>query len=501
MIRTALFAIALVMSLFFRTQPGSNDIVWWESHIPALTLVTLLMLYLTLPARYMHSRRRVFATGMSVLSLAGIAAVFLADNANTSVYAMGITLSVPSMLYLAGTGRRGMKALLYIAFIICFIAVAESGSRTGIIAMSLSAVYILSGHLRLRKRYAFTAGIAAVLVLSTLLFFVKRDSSNGRAFILRNTAAMIAEKPAGWGEKGFEANYMLRQAEYFRSNEDVTSAMLANDIKHPLNEFLYITVNHGIHTLLFVVAAVVALITMLYKEDSREGRCFLHFIALLLLWCSFSYPFSVSFVPVMLLAYLPALPGAGQLRSKKSLRYVAVPMLLIYGGIELRAFNDEREWNNAIVEYRKGNVEVAMQLFDRWEELHIDKGRMLFSLATVEYNNKDYAKCIEVCKKCSDNLASYDLEFILANSYLFTGNNEKALEHFSIAHDMCPNRFVPLYKQFKIYKAQGDTSRMINIGNEILTKKIKVHSRKIDIILNNVRYELQKIKERDNTII
>ena len=66
---------------------------------------------------------------------------------------------------------------------------------------------------------------------------------------------------------------------------------------------------------------------------------------------------------------------------------------------------------------------------------------------------------------------------------------------------MCPNRFVPLYKQFNIYKEQGDTAKMKSIGNEILTKKIKVHSRKIDIILNNVRYELQTFKESNITTI
>ena len=32
---------------------------------------------------------------------------------------------------------------------------------------------------------------------------------------------------------------------------------------------------------------------------------------------------------------------------------------------------------------------------------------------------------------------------------------------------------------------------MISIGNEILSKKVKVPSRKIDIILNNVRYEMK----------
>jgi len=28
---------------------------------------------------------------------------------------------------------------------------------------------------------------------------------------------------------------------------------------------------------------------------------------------------------------------------------------------------------------------------------------------------------------------------------------------------MCPNRFVPLYKQFNIYKEQGDTAKMVCI--------------------------------------
>ena len=501
MIRTAVFAIALTASLFFRTQPGSHDVVWWESHIPALALVVLLLLQLCIPDRFRQSDKDAFSSAMFVLTVAGVAAVFLADRANTSVYAMGITLSVPSMLYFADTAKRGIKVVLYITFVICFIAIAESGSRTGIIAMSLSAVYILSRHLRLRKRFVFAVGICAVFMLSAFLFFVKKDSSDGRAFILENTVAIITEKPAGWGKGGFEANYMLRQAEFFRNNNDETTAMLADDIKHPLNEFLYIAVNYGVHILLVAIMAMVVLIILLYKENSRESKCILHYVVLLLLWSCFSYPLSVSFVLVMLLGNIPALPGMEQLRRKRYLCYPTVLLLLVYAGIELRSFSDERAWNNAIAEYKRGNREIAMHVFDRWKEFHINKGAMLFSLATIEYNNKDYEKCIEVCNRCSNHLSSYDLEFILANSYLFTGNDEKALEHFEIAHNMCPNRFVPLYKQFKIYKEQGDTARMISIGNEILTKKIKVHSRKIDIILNNVRYELQKFKESNITTI
>ena len=46
-----------------------------------------------------------------------------------------------------------------------------------------------------------------------------------------------------------------------------------------------------------------------------------------------------------------------------------------------------------------------------------------------------------------------------------------------------------------------DTARMISISDEILSKRVKQPSLKIDIILNNVRYELQKFKESNITTI
>lgn len=57
---------------------------------------------------------------------------------------------------------------------------------------------------------------------------------------------------------------------------------------------------------------------------------------------------------------------------------------------------------------------------------------------------------------------------------------------------MCPNRFIPLYQRFKIYREKGEWDKMLALGNIILNKRIKIPSRKIDIILNNVKYELQK---------
>ena len=491
--------IALVLSVFYRYNTTGTETVWWETHIPTFTFIVL-SLYLLLSQKFRHQVIYEFAMSMATISIVGVVSVFLASRYNTSIYAMGITLSIPALTYFADTNKKWLLTIIVLVYLTCFVAVSLAGSRTGIIAMLLSAIYLSYRILHFKKYILLSSGILMLFAIVSVLIFIKNDSTAGRAFILKNSMEMIAERPLGWGEDGFESNYMLRQAEFFRNNNDETTAMLADDIKHPLNEFLYIAVNYGVHILLLLLAIIGTTIYLLYKKRDKESCCCLHFIALLLLWSCFSYPLFVSFVLVMAMAYIPVLPFTNSLITSKSIiRYTMVALLLAYGGASIMAFNDERIWNNAINEYREGNKQAAMAVFNQWKNYRIDKGRLLFSLATVEYNNKDYDRCINIYNECKNYLSSYDLELIIANCYMFTGNHDKALEHFSLAHNMCPNRFVPLYKKFKIYKEQGDTAMIENIGNEILTKKIKVHSHKIDIINNNVRFEMQRIKNNDIT--
>ena len=309
---------------------------------------------------------------------------------------------------------------------------------------------------------------------------------------------MIMDKPYGWGRDGFKANYMHYQADYFANNTNEEVAILADDIRHPLNEYMYIATNYGIQGLLFFIVGIITIVAFLIKYSNKESRCFLHFIILILLWSCLSYPFQVSFVMVTLLAFIPAIPYIDKLFLNGFVRNTIVLLLLLYNTYEIKAFVNNNAWNNAIKEYQNGNKDAAMKIFYKYNNYSIDKDAMLFSLATIEYNNKNYNKCIDVCIECKNYLASYDLEIILANSYMFIRDYEKALEHYTLAHNMCPNRFIPLYKQFKIYKEIGDTTKMTNMANIILSKKIKIPSRKIDIIINNTNYELQKINERNN---
>lgn len=50
----------------------------------------------------------------------------------------------------------------------------------------------------------------------------------------------------------FDANYMLYQAAYFRSHPDSPFAILADNVKAPFNEYLWMAAQWGLVSLIFV---------------------------------------------------------------------------------------------------------------------------------------------------------------------------------------------------------------------------------------------------------
>lgn len=81
---------------------------------------------------------------------------------------------------------------------------------------------------------------------------------------------MIKEHPIiGFGTDGFEREYMLRQADYFRNNPSSRYNMLADDMQHPLNEFVYLWVNYGIFApLLLLVSLTLPLFVYIHKRNT-----------------------------------------------------------------------------------------------------------------------------------------------------------------------------------------------------------------------------------------
>lgn len=413
---------------------------------------------------------------------------------NPSIFSMAITLSMPALLYFYNARSKALSATSLILYSFAFAAVVMSQSRTGIICMVVCAIYILWKTFHFKAKYIYWISIVTTIVLVFSLLFVKGESTKGRHFILERSAEMIYEKPLGWGRDGFTRNYMDFQAEYFENNDDEETALLADNMRHPLNEYIYIAINYGVPTIIAVLLPAVMLVYYKLKENSNESHTFVLTATLLAIWMMFSYPLSQPLTWNIMYLSLLLFVCNSNLKVSRTIRGIIIISASVFIFFICRNYTIRHQWEKAVELYHTHKQKTkAFAMFDKLKNIYGNDAEFLYSYATLLYNDKQYESAIKVAEKCDSVSASYDLEILHANSYMFVGELDKAEKHYAQAYNMCPNRFVPLYKLFKIYKQRDDREEMLKVGNIILNKKIKVPSQKIDIILNNVKYELKRI--------
>lgn len=206
---------------------------------------------------------------------------------NPNVLALHLSLLLPLVHHESVVKKKDgtLWALSIAAELLCVITIVLTECRTACICLLFFYSYtLLKGKWRL---------VVFPLLLSTCLlsvFFIKRPSSQGRMFILQNTIELISQAPVlGHGVHGFDRTYMPQQAEYFRTHDNVEAEMLADDIHHPLNEFLLVGVNHGIVGIV-ILATLLALPLAWRKKLYVCYRPLWMSLCMLIVFCMFGYP-------------------------------------------------------------------------------------------------------------------------------------------------------------------------------------------------------------------
>lgn len=67
----------------------------------------------------------------------------------------------------------------------------------------------------------------------------------------------------------------------------------------------------------------------------------------------------------------------------------------------------------------------------------------------------------------------------------------EALKCYKKSKNMAPHRFMPMYKIFELYKLHSQHSKAAEMAYEILNKKIKIPSGKIDKIVSECKLYLK----------
>jgi len=218
---------------------------------------------------------------------------------NPAGFAASTCVGIPFCFYLFQDKDRRVKCFAYVSCICITIGILLSESRTAI--FSVFIIFMLYFITRYKKKiniYIKIGCFAFIILLLIGLYNMKSDSANGRLFIWQCTWNMIKSKPIiGKGLGTFNSEYMQSQAYFFQENPNNKYSILADNVKHPFNEYLMLLYQEGLVGLIFVFLIISVIIKNRQRiSKDKEANTAILALGLVAIFSFFSYPFQYSFI-------------------------------------------------------------------------------------------------------------------------------------------------------------------------------------------------------------
>lgn len=413
-----------------------------------------------------------------------------------------LSLSIPFILYLLYQSNK-YKSIHIGILTTVIVALLLTESRTGwlstFVCLALYGWKISKPHFMQRKRI-FCFFIITLLLVSCCIggYIYKKDSADGRMLIWRCTWDMVKEKPLlGYGINGFEANYMDFQARYFVIHPQSKYSLLADNVKHPFNEFLSVAVHFGLIGILVLLAIAFFLIRCYRQEKTMEKSICLLSLVGLSVFSFFSYPFTYPFTWLVVLLDICVLAQTPiksvMLVVNQKLKYSFAILIMGLSPLSLymltQRIYDEMEWKKAVCLSLNGDSKQAFGKYCLLMERLKDNPYFLYNYAVELYIAEHYHESLQIAKLCKNYWSDYDLELLSAMAYEKTENADNAEKCYKKAAYMCPNRFVPLYQLALLLKNKGKVKEARSLAHHIMNKPIKIPSPTI----NRIKREMRKL--------
>lgn len=461
----------------------------------------------------------VMQAGFGVLQYAGIfssnhyAFPVTGSFENPAGFAAVLAMGFPIGGYLFSKAKNMERYFIVSGIVIIVMAIFFSGSRTGILAVvvSLFVFFLLQTDIiRKFKQYKFHK-LLLIFIFCLLasgaftLYHQKKDSADGRLLIWKVSSEMVKDKPVfGHGYGAFKAEYMDYQAEYFKNNPSSKYAQLADNVKHPFNEFIKITVEFGIVGLIAALSLFLFVLWKIIKSGNEDKKLVFSGLVSFLIFACFSYPLQYIAVWLLFALYLLALFPSKAIKFRNTPVSITVRSMIVvicvFSLFSLtKQMQAEIKWKTIAVNSLKGNTEKMLPEYEKLYSRSLKRNSFFLYNYGAELNIvKQYDKSIEILTECEKRFNDYDLQMLLADNYHKKGKTKKAIEIYQHASNMVPCRFLPLYHLTKLYQESGDYNLAVKIADEILNKPVKVQSATVHFIKREMR-ELIINKQLEST--
>lgn len=417
---------------------------------------------------------------------------------NTAGLALALSLSLPVGAGLLSLSESSplQRYCIHVALGVILLALLLSASRTAWLSALCTGVYVYS--LREKKKRRWIGLFLAVTFLSVgLLYLFKQDSADGRSYIALCTEQLIADAPWwGHGRYGFSAGYMACQAEYLSEHPDSRFAWLADNVRHPFNEWLYLIVRYGIIGIMLLIGILLTLLPGIRHELRSRRILPIGLLVALFPFTLFSYPMQYPLAWVTLTLAVASLARLTRSVCHLSVRWVfpAFSLLLACASVPLfyRTIHAELEWHDVTSRSLAGQTRYVLPRYEALYSTLRHSPHFLYNYAAELNYIGEYCRSQQVLDECMCRMDDYDTRLLAASNHEHMDNYELCELHLRKASAMCPVRFVPLYRLAKLYQTMGRHEELHSLARQIMDKEVKVPSRRVTEIKDEMRYILEE---------
>jgi O-antigen polymerase len=419
---------------------------------------------------------------------------------NPAGFAAALSVCFPFSLFLITKRELYWRILGSLSAMLLGVAVMLSESRAGVVAIAVIAViwalneYKPKWIINWSSCTKIVGCTLLIIILLIGLYFVKKDSANGRLLIWQCSAHMIADKPIfGYGVGGFQREYMLYQAEYFRNRPDSSFAMLADNVKHPFNEYLLLLIEHGlVGGVLFGFFIFCFIRDYLKNKNSESFYAILCLVGVVFVAC-FSYPMGYPFIRLITVfcsAFIMH-QEAKPLKIPQGLFSIIKPTALAFSIalllITSKLFYDVYRWDAIAQSSLAGETKAVMPDYVHLYQTMNWNGLFLYNYAAelnfIDKNKESNLLFIEASHFMND----IDLQLQMADNYQKMKQYKEAEKCLILASEMIPNRFIPLYRLAKLYEETNRLPKAKRIAKQLLSKPVKIISPEVITIKSEMR--------------
>lgn len=407
---------------------------------------------------------------------------------NPAGFAAAVSCVFPLCFFFFTSQKKYIKYAAIGIAVLMMSVIVLSGSRAGVMAMVVATIvwfFVQSKNWKVTNPVVHkTSKIILILVMFALpvvLYFIKKDSADGRLLIWRCTLDMVLEKPiVGHGAGAFNAKYMLYQAEYFNAHPDSQYTRLAGNTLHPFNEYLFVLSEYGLVGLAALVLLCYIFVRAYRRHPIHEKLPAMMSLLALAVFSLFSYPFRYPFTWVMLFLCMAVIcnptikshPSLAQRNpSKISSPVPRIVVLFLSTGLlvySVMMAMAEVKWKRIAQLSLNGRGREVLPEYNQLYRWLGKDGLFLYNFAAELHEAGEFEKSLVVFEHCTRYFNDMDVQMLLAINYKKLGKFAEAEQHFKQAIAMFPAKFVPMYELVNLYAANNREDDALVLAKKII---------------------------------